>query len=266
MMMKKQIILTFSLFTLGLGACQAQYEVTGIERSRILVDQRYDATPDKKATQFLTPYKQEVDKSRKPIVGQLAQYMSAAKPESLLSNLLSDILIYSSVKFNEKPDFSVYNVGGMRAAMAQGDVTLGTILDVAPFENKICFLTLTGEKTLELMHQIASRMGEGVSHGVKMQITSDGKLVSATINGEPISKDRTYRIATLDYLAEGNDRLYAFKSKTDVVAPQDPKYNLREIIANYFRERTRKGEVVDSKMEGRIVIVDDKGQEIAVGN
>ncbi len=253
------LIATLSLAALSLVANESRAQISSIERSRIVVDSRYDAQPDKKATKFLAPYKEEVDKSRKPVVGQLAQSMTAAKPESLLSNLLSDILIYSSVKFKEHPDFAVYNVGGMRAALTKGDVTLGNILDVAPFENKICFLTLSGEKTLELMRQIASRMGEGVSHGVRLQISPKGELLSAEINGEPISKDRSYRVVTLDYLSEGNDQLSAFKSKTDVVAPQGTEYNVREIIADYFRERTRKGMVVDSKIEGRITI-NDKAQ------
>ncbi len=258
MMNQKYPLLLLAVLLLALTGCKSQYQMTGISRTRVLIDNRYDAHPDLEGTKLLAPYMAEVDKSRKPIVGQLAQYMSAAKPESLLSNLLSDILVYSAAKFNEQPDFAVYNVGGIRAAMSQGDVTLGNILDVAPFENKICFLTLTGEKTLELMEQIAHRRGEGVSHGVKMQITPQGQLVSAEINGQPISKEKDYRIATLDYLSEGNDQLTAFKDKQDVVAPHEDRYNVRELIADYFRERTRKGEVVDSQIEGRIVIVADK--------
>ncbi len=254
---KTHPLLLLALLLPLLAGCKSHYQMTGISRTRVLIDARYDAHPDPQGNAFLEPYKAEVDKSRKPVVGQLAQYMSAAKPESLLSNLLSDILVYSGAKFNEQPDFAVYNVGGIRAAMAEGDVTLGNILDVAPFENKICFLTLTGEKTLELMEQIARRGGEGVSHGVRMLITPQGQLLSAELNGQPIDKERSYRIATLDYLAEGNDQLFAFKDKQDVMAPQGDQYNVRELIADYFRERTRKGEVVDSRMEGRIVIVNN---------
>ena len=32
----------------------------------------------------------------------------------------------------------MYNKGGIRADLTKGDVTYGDILDVAPFENKIC--------------------------------------------------------------------------------------------------------------------------------
>lgn len=78
------------------------------------------------------------------------------KPESDLSNLLCDILVWEGQRRGENPDFAVYNMGGMRASFLKGDITYGDVLAVAPFENKICFLTLTGEKTLELFQQIAS--------------------------------------------------------------------------------------------------------------
>ncbi len=82
--------------------------------------------------------------------------------------------------------------------------------------DKICFLTLTGKDVLELFSQIAMRGGEGVSHAVKMDISKDGKLLDATLNGQPIDEKASYRVATLDYLAEGNDQLTAFKKGTDV--------------------------------------------------
>ena len=142
-------------------------------------------------------------------------------------------------------------MGGIRSNLAKGKITVGDVNDMAPFENKICFLTLKGDKVLELFQQIAHRGGEGLSHAVRMVITKDGKLESVTLNGEPIDPEKSYRIATLDYLAEGNDQLVAFKSGTDVVAPKSKENNVRYIIMNYFREMKAQGKVVESKIEGR---------------
>ena len=74
----------------------------------------------------------------------------------------------------------------MRSAFAKGDITYGDVLDVAPFENKICFVTLKGSKVIELFGQIASVGGEAVSHGVNLVISKDGKLLSAKLNGKDI--------------------------------------------------------------------------------
>ena len=115
-------------------------------------------------------------------------------------------------------------------------------------------LFLIGERLLELCEQIASRKGEGVSHGVEMTIAPDGKLLTVRLNGEEIRDDRTYRIATLDYLAQGNDGLLAFQDGTDLVSPQDAANNVRFIIMDYFRAAKAKGKAVDSKVEGRIIV------------
>ena len=237
-------------------SCASHWQMTGVERSRILVDKRYDAQPDAQAAAFLKPFADEVNKEMSPVVGRTARYMASHRPESELSNLLSDILIWGGARFGEKPDFGVYNIGGIRAALPQGEVTVGDVLDVAPFDNKIYFLTLTGDKVLELFSQIAHRGGEGVSHSVCLHISRDGKLLSATVGGQPVDKNRSYRIATLDYVSQGNDEMVAFKAKTDVVAPDSESNNLRFIIMDYLRELASKGQAADSKVEGRIVVDD----------
>lgn len=233
-----------------------KYKVAKVERTRILIDQRWDAKPDAEAAQFIAPYKNKVDSIMGPVVGTTAHYITRNRPESELSNLLCDILVWGGKAFNEQPVFSVYNMGGIRANLPKGNITVGDVTEVAPFENKICFLTLTGEKVTELFQQIAHRGGEGLSHAVKLVITKDGHLVSATINGEPVDPQKSYRVATLDYLAEGNDQLVAFKSGADVVAPKQKENNVRYIIMNYFREQAAQGKAVESRVEGRVVVKD----------
>ena len=233
----------------GLGSCRSHYEVTQVQRSRILVDSRYDVAHSE-ATQWLAPYAARVDSLMSPVVGTAACDMAAHRPESPLSNLLSDILVWGAQRMGEQPDLAVYNMGGIRAALSRGKVTIGDVLDVAPFENKLCLLSLSGERLLELFGQIASVGGEGVSHGVALVIDGRGRLVSALLHGKPVDPQATYRIATLDYLAQGNDRLEAFKAKTRVVSPQEETNNVRYIIMDYFRAKG----TVEAHTEGRIVI------------
>ena len=251
-MQKKKSIIFAVLALATLSSCKQQYQLTDVQRTRVLINNRYDSSPDAEAVAFIKPYQSKVDSMMKPVVGTIDHFMAARKPESDLSNLLADILVWGGEAFQEKPDFGVYNMGGIRAAFAKGKVTYGDVLNVAPFENHICFLTLTGEKTLQLFREMASVGGEGVSHGVKLVITKDGKLISATIGGKEIDPTKNYRIVTLDYLAQGNDKLEAFKSKTNVVSPQGKNYSTRQIIVNYFKSKAAKGESVNAQMEGRI--------------
>ena len=252
---------TFRIFALGAVAvmavgCTTHYQIAGVERSRIIVNNRFDNEPNVQGTAFLAPFKAQVDEVMSPVMGIAACDMAVARPESSISNLLADIMVWAGKNYGEKPDFGVYNVGGIRAALSKGVVTYGDINDIAPFENKIAFTTLTGAKVLELFAQIAKRGGEGVSHGVELVITSDGKFVSACLNGEEIDPQREYRAVTIDYIVQGNDGMSAFKDGTNTVSPQEDKDNSRFLIMNYFKAMHAAGKEVDAKVEGRITVCD----------
>lgn len=225
-----------------------------MQRSRILVDARYDAQPDQKAADFLKPYKHQVDSVMGPVVGRSARYMTSQRPEGTLGNLLADILMWAGKDYGEKPDFGIYNMGGVRADLPKGTVTYGDVLDVAPFENKISFVTMKGDAVLELFRQVAKTGGECMSHGVRLVITKQGELVSATIDGQAIDPQKDYRVTTIDYLLGGTDKLEAFKQGTNIHAPKETSNNTRFIIMNYFRDMEKQGKAVDSQIEGRIVV------------
>lgn len=246
--------------TILLSSCAPKhYQLTGVERTRMIVDSRYDQNPDEAAARFMAPYKRVNDSIMAPVMGRVAHNMHPQRPESDLSNLLSDILIWVAKDYNESPVLAVYNMGGIRSDLFKGDVTYEHILSIAPFENKICFTTLTGKQVLKLFEQIAKKGGEGVSKGVELVISKSGdsnKLVSARLHGEEIAPEADYRVVTLDYLLEGNDGMPALSEGKDVVSHQDPRNNSRFLIMNYFKDKHARGEIVDAQVEGRIIIKD----------
>ena len=251
--MRKNHLICGVLTLLAMTACAPKhYQLTGVERTRIIVDNRYDQNPDEAAAKYIEPFKRVNDSIMGPVMGRVAHNMHVERPESDLSNLLADILIWAAKDYGEQPVFAVYNIGGIRADLTKGNVTYGDVLDIAPFENKICFVTLTGEQLMELFSQIASTGGEGVSRGTQLVITPNGKLVSARLHGEEIDPKREYRVTTINYLLEGNDKMTAFLKGTNKVAPSEANNNTRYLIMNYFKEKQAKGEIVDAKVEGRI--------------
>ena len=258
-MNRKFLFLGAMVPLLTLVSCHTHYEVAGFQRSRIVVDERYDANPDARAAEFLKPYKNKVDSIMGPVVGQSAKYMTAKRPEGTLSNLLADILVWGAKNYQEQVDFGIYNMGGVRADLPKGTITYGDVVDIAPFENKIAFTTLSGADVLELFEQIAAVGGEGVSRGVRLVIKKDAAtskytFESATINGEPVDPQRDYRITTIDYLLGGTDKMGAFKKGRNVNSPQDASNNSRFVIMNYFLEQQKLGKIVDSEIEGRITV------------
>ena len=255
-MNRKTIFLPFLSVLLLTASCRTHYEVSSITRTTILVDSRYDAQPDAQAAEFQKPYKHVVDSIMGPVVGQSAKYMTAKRPEGTLSNLLADIMVWAAKDYNEKPDMGVYNMGGVRADLPKGTITYGDVLDIAPCENKIAFTTLKGSDLLDLFRQMASVGGEGVSHAVRMVLNGRRELVSVTVNGQPVEADKEYRLATIDYLLGGTDKMEAFRRGYNVNSPQEVSNNTRFIIMNYFRELTKQGRMADADIEGRVIVTD----------
>ncbi len=235
---------------LSFTSCARHYSLADVKHERIEVTDFWDVTPDSEAIRIVAPYKKSVDSLMSPVLGTSEVVMRPARPESLLSNFVADVLRDASAQIGAKADMGLCNVGGLRSTMPKGNVTYGDVLEISPFENHLCVVTLTGEHLLELMEQIAAVGGEGVS-GVRLIITDNGELLSAEINGKPIDKSKKYTIATLDYLAEGNDKMYALKKSVD---KRTTKLSVRQLIMDAIKRESAAGRSVTAKMEGRIVI------------
>lgn len=225
--------------------CVAQKQII---TERIEVTNRLDAQPDREAMTIMERYKPAVDSVMAPVLGESLVGMSAGRPESLLSNWAADVMVeYSDFLDGKRADLGLVNVGGLRNNLPQGTVRRGNIILISPFDNRLAIVQLKGSDLTALMQDIAAVHGEGVSHEVRMTITSDGKLLDATISGQPIDPERTYRIATLDYLTEGNDKLYSLKKAIRVDVSD---LFTRDCMMKYVREHSP----ITSKIEGRITV------------
>lgn len=242
-------IKSFLLLLLPFVGLQAQdYKVRSFCWERIEVTSDLDATSSAEAANIVAPYKASVDSMMAPPLGLSRVAMSPKRPESLLSNWAADVMIEGGTATGLEPaDMGLVNIGGLRNNMPEGIVRRGDIMLISPFENYVVVLEMKGKDLLELMRNIAAVKGEGVSSSVRMEISPDGDLLSCTIGGKEIDPNRIYTVATIDYLAEGNDKMYALKK---AVKRHDIGILARDIMMEYVI----KHRVIDSKIEGRIII------------
>ena len=165
--------------------CQSGYSLASVEGDRIEVTATWDASPDSAAVAVLAPYQKTVDSIMSPVIGQSARFMDRFRPESELSNLVADILRRSaSAYIGRTADVGVTNMGGLRTALPEGNITYGNIYEITPFENTLCIVTMNGTLLRELFENIAAVHGEGLS-GARLEISKDGKLLNATVSGNP---------------------------------------------------------------------------------
>ena len=93
-----------------------------------------------------------------------------------------------------------------------------------------------------------------MSSSAHLEITHDGQLRSATLGGKPIEPESIYTIATIDYLADGNDKFYSFKRAIERI---DSKELMSDLLMSHLRALDQQGQKATSKIEGRITIVDE---------
>lgn len=254
--MKQRMLKFISGTALGamllLASCRPAYQVTHAEGHMNPIDSTLDTQPDAEALALLAPYKTKVDSMMYRVVGTAAITMEKDIPESLLSNLVADVLRESAKEVIGKPaDMGLVNMGGLRNILTEGPITCGNIYEILPFENSLCIITLKGVYLKHLFENIASRGGEGVS-GMRLQITKDGKLLNATVAGKPVEDEKLYTVATIDYLADGNDGMTSLIEAEKRECPAGA--TLRGLFMKYVEQQTVAGKKITSRMEGRITV------------
>jgi 5'-nucleotidase / UDP-sugar diphosphatase len=105
-------------------------------------------------------------------------------------------------------DLALINSGGIRDSLPEGRVTYRDVLKVQPFGNMVAVVTLSGAE-LTTWLQAAAKMTPGAgafphTAGVRLEIAG-GQLQRATIGGQPIDPQRSYRLALTNFTASGGD-------------------------------------------------------------
>ena len=82
-----------------------------------------------------------------------------------------------------------------------------------------------------------------------MKLNAKGEVLDVKIMGQAIDANKTYKIATIDYLANGGDNCAFFAGKTRIETGRF----LRDAVIEYVENLTAQGLLVNAKKEGRIV-------------
>ncbi len=247
----KHLLLVLLFSGILLSCSKKQYVVTNVQGSRILMDSTWEAKISPETRSLTEKYKKQLDVQMNEVIGEASVTMKSATPQSLLTNLTSDVMKQYGEKYSKQPvDFAVCNVHGHRAILSQGPITVGNLFEIYSFDNLLVIVNLEGKFVKELFNYYASNEGEGVSSDVQLKINNK-KVESLTIGGKPVKDDQIYRIATLDYLAEGNSGMSALAKSTKKF---DTGITLRDVMIEYVRKCTAENKKIDSKLDNRITI------------
>jgi len=239
------------LFFLASASCSHKtWVVTQGTSEKIALDSTTEALADKNYESYLQPLKQCVGAKMDVVIGQAAETMKGHAPESLLSNFSADVYKQTATGFlGENVDIAIVNMGGLRTVVPAGNITVGKVFELMPFENELVIVWLKGDKLEDLLQYFASMGGEGVS-GLRMTI-DHGKATNITIGGKPLDRDKIYSITTNDYLAGGNDQMIQLAQHVKRV---NTGIKVRDMLLDYIKTETGKGNKIQSKLDGRIIV------------
>ena len=247
----KHSYLAITLLAAALCSCTQKEQTLRIEAGNIKVTAIENNSGAAEVRAILERNKAYVDSIKSPVLGEAAVALEKYIPESPLMNFAADALMeMAQLHSEQKIDIAITNKGGLRSNIATGTVTFGDVYNVFTFENRLALLTLTGEQLTLLCKEIAKVGGEAIS-GMRLEITKDGKLVDATVSGKAIEPQGTYRIATLDYLAQGNDNLTTLAQGADL---EVTKLLLRDLMVEYIKKETANGRKISATCDGRITV------------
>lgn len=232
------------------------YQLDTIVCSKLHPDMQGDLSAyGQKVTDLLAPYQAEMNAQMNEAIGAADADMTRFRPQSPLGNFVADaLLVLGERLYGHKMDVAVMNIGGLRNDWAKGDITLGDLYKVFPFENTMVQMELRGSELIELIEAQGRDGRIDAFAGISFTLHKDSKgSTSATnilVGGKPINPKRTYYLSTIDYLADGNGGMTMFNR---ALKKQDSGVTLRDGMIGYVKELTAAGKPIHAELDNRVI-------------
>lgn len=209
-----------------------------IKGQRIAIDEKIEANAE--IEEFIQPFKQHLNKTLDSTLAYNpgAMVKNDGDLNTAIGNLMADVVmeqagpVFKSRTGNEI-DMVLLNHGGIRSGLNKGNISTRSAYALMPFENEIVVAELSGEKIKEMLTYLEQAKTAHPVSGIQIEMDQDYKVTSAKINGEEIDEDKTYFVATSDYLQQGGDNMSFFK---DPIELYEVDYKLRNAIIDYFKK------------------------------
>lgn len=239
----------------GIGDIELRYDVlTGkvVSAKEMTIIPAATFTPDVAVKEIVDRYEAEVAPLKNEVVGKAdVEITTDYNGESLMGNLMTDIML----KVTPGVDFAFTNAGGIRTGLKAGDITVGSVYAVMPFDNTLFTMKLTGAQIKEILEQ-GAKLEKGMIQVAGLKFEYDSSLPAGSrvtkmtkLDGTPIALDQTYTIVTNDFLAGGQDGFTTFAKGTDRV---NTFRLIRDEMINWFKAETATGRVIHPVIDGRV--------------
>ncbi len=243
----------FLLVLVSALACKTSQQISSIEAS-VLLNEGDAYGIDSSLIKFIEPYSKDLSLLMDELVIVASEELDKALPESPLTNCLTDMFLLFSQQMgidivgSPYPEIAYINYYSLRSSFPKGDITLGNLYKMFPFENEIVYLEVSGAKIKEFARITAQRGGDCVS-GVRMQIKLDDTVGKLEVNNQKVDDNKTYWLVTSDYIANGGDNMTMFLNPLRRI---DSGVKVRDAFIDFMRREHAEGRSLTGSLDGRI--------------
>ena len=212
----------------------------------ILVDSSFK--PDEATLKRIDELKAPIEALKAKVVGTSEGPIEGDRKicrvkECSMGNLVADATL-ARVK-DQGVTIAFANSGGLRSSIDGGDVSMGEVLTVLPFQNTVATFQLKGEDIRAALENGVSQIDDGAGRfmqvsGMKYSFDRSKPAGSRVVSVEvkegdafvPLDPAKTYIVAANNYVRTGGDGFKVFATKA--INAYDFGPNLEEAVAAYI--------------------------------
>lgn len=219
--------------------------------------------PNKAVLESIKKSKDEMKSVTGQVIGKTTVELEGKREnvrsrETNLGNLLAD-----AMKEETKADLAITNGGGIRDSIDVGDITKEEVLKVLPFGSYIITKEVKGEDLVKVLEHATDAYPNvegkfpqvsGITFKIDMSKEKGSRVTDIMVNGQKLDLNKTYVVATSDFIANGGDGYPVFKTAKllNEFEGQD------EVLMNYLKKHNP----VAPKDGERVIVINQNQKEV----
>lgn len=158
--------------------------------------------------------------------------------ECAMGNLVADAMLDRVA--DQGVSIAIANGGGLRASIDDGEITMGEVLTVLPFQNTLATFSATGATVLAALENGVSQVEDGggrfpqvagLTFAFDASAEPGSRVSDVLVGGTAIDPAATYQVVTNNYVRNGGDGYDMFESAADAY---DYGPGLEVVVADYI--------------------------------
>lgn len=193
---------------------------------------------DTETEKFYTDLQEELKPIKGELLGEASEEFTHER-SSKGSNTLLGYWACEVMAEKTNAQVAIQNGGGLRRTLEKGQITMGDLYEIMPFDNYLVVMDLKG-----------ADLKKAIDHGINMPKTTDGafsgliveydknlpygeQITKITLqDGTPVDMNKTYRVVVNDFMFTGGDG-YDFSNATNVDETYIP---IRDVLVEKIKK------------------------------